>query len=84
MEIFLLELVRMLESEDKNWRRDTVIVWDNASYHTSTRTKSFLETLKVPVMQLGAYSYDMAPAELFFSRLKTSDLYNGDIKVGKK
>ena len=50
MEIYLMELVRMLNSEDKNWRRDKVIVWDNASYHTSTRTKSFLETLKVPVM----------------------------------
>ena len=35
-------------------------------------------------MQLGAYSYDMAPAELLFARLKTSDLHPGEITVGKK
>ena len=42
MEIYLTELVRMLDSEDKHWRKDTVIVWDNASYHSSDKTKSLL------------------------------------------
>tara|TARA_B110000285_G_scaffold184261_1_gene208742 strand:+ start:259 stop:372 length:114 start_codon:yes stop_codon:yes gene_type:complete len=37
-----MELVKMLDSENKHWRRDTVIFWDNASYHTSDRTKSLL------------------------------------------
>ena len=84
MEIYLTELVRMLDSEDKHWRKDTVIIWDNASYHSSERTKSLLETLKIPLMFLGAYSYDMAPAELLFARLKSADLHPGEIDVGKK
>ena len=35
-------------------------------------------------MYLGAYSYDMAPAELLFARLKRSDLHPGEVAVGKK
>jgi hypothetical protein len=35
-------------------------------------------------MQLGTYSYDMAPAELLFARLKSVDLHPGEIAVGKK
>jgi len=84
MEIFLVELVRMLDTEDKHWRKDTVIIWDNASYHSSQKIRSLLETLKIPLMYFGAYSYDMAPAELLFARLKTSDLHAGEITVGKK
>ena len=84
MEIYLVELVKMLDAEDRHWRKDTVIVWDNAGYHTSKRTKSLLETLKIPLLFLGTYSYDMAPAELLFARLKTSDLHPGEIAVGKK
>ena len=84
MEIYLVELVKMLDAEDRHWRKDTVIIWDNAGYHTSKRTKSLLETLKIPLLFLGTYSYDMAPAELLFARLKTSDLHPGEIAVGKK
>ena len=84
MEIYLTELVRMLDAEDKHWREDTVILWDNASYHTKPSTQRLLERLQIPLMQLGAYSYDMAPAELLFARLKTSDLHPGEITVGKK
>ena len=84
MEIYLVELVRMLDAEDKHWRKDTVIIWDNASYHASARTKGLLETLKIPLMRLGTYSYDMAPAELLFARLKSADLHSGEIAVGKK
>lgn len=35
-------------------------------------------------MFLGPYSYDMAPAELLFAKLKTADLHPGEITVGKK
>ena len=74
----------MLDTEDKHWRKDTVIIWDGASYHNSKRTRSLLETLKVPLMMLGPYSYDMAPAELLIARLNSHDLNAGDIAVGKK
>ena len=72
-----------MDQQDKHWRKDTVLIWDNASYHTAGRTKSLLETLKIPLLFLGPYSYDMAPAELLFAKLKSSDLHPGEIKVGK-
>ena len=50
MEIYLTQLVTMLDAEDRHWRKDTVIIWDNASYHTSDRTKALLQQLKMPVM----------------------------------
>ena len=84
MEIYLTQLVQMLDAENKKWRKDTVIIWDGASYHTSKRTKSLCETLKIPLMVLGPYSYDMAPAELLFAKLKSTDLHPGEIAVGKK
>ena len=34
--------VRMLDAEDKNWREDTVILWDNASYHTNQARRGCL------------------------------------------
>ena len=42
MQIYLTELVKMLDAENKHWRKDTVIIWDNASYHTNPRTMSLL------------------------------------------
>ena len=83
MQIFLTQLVQMLDAEDRHWRQDTVIFWDNASYHKSRRTRGLLQELGVPLMQLGPYSYDMAPAELLFAKLKTADLHPGQIAVGK-
>jgi len=35
MEIFFRQLVKKLDRERRNWRRDTVIILDNAPYHTS-------------------------------------------------
>ena len=42
MEIFLTQLVEILDKEDKHWRKDTIIIWDNATYHTSNGTKNLL------------------------------------------
>ena len=50
MEVFLTELVKMLDEEDQHWRRETFLLWDNASYHTSPRTRQLLERLDVPLM----------------------------------
>ena len=36
MELFLTELIKTLDSEDANWRKNTVILWDNAGYHEAT------------------------------------------------
>jgi hypothetical protein len=57
MRIYLESLVEILDGENKNWRRDTIIYWDNASYHTSNSTREVLERLLIPIMFLGPYGY---------------------------
>lgn len=57
--LFMKELILKLDYEDKNWRRDSVIVWDGAGYHKSKETIKFMEEMRVPLMRLGPYSYLM-------------------------
>ena len=38
MEIFFRQLTLKLDGERPNWRDNTVIILDNASYHSSTAT----------------------------------------------
>ena len=33
MTLFLSELIKTLDAEDRHWRTNSVIVWDNAGYH---------------------------------------------------
>ena len=43
MRLFMHELFLRLDQEDKTWRRDTVLYWDGAGYHSSTLMLEFLE-----------------------------------------
>ena len=42
-----------------------------------------LQRLRVPIMMLGPYSYDVAPAELFFAAFKAADINPNHIPLGK-
>ena len=42
MQLFFTELIKTLDAEDRNWRANSVIMMDNASYHDS---KEVLELL---------------------------------------
>ena len=42
MEIFLRQLVLKLDKEDAEWRSNTVILVDNAPYHTSESTLNLM------------------------------------------
>lgn len=74
VEIFFRQLVAKLDQEDKEWRRDTIVLKDNAKYHCSAHTLRILESLKVPTMFLGPYSFSAAPCELLFAHFKKSDI----------
>ena len=74
----------MLDNEDKDWRKKTMLVWDGAGYHRANDTLKFLEEQKVPIMFLGPYMYLMAPPELLFAALKSMKLNSGDKSLGKK
>jgi hypothetical protein len=82
--VFMKEFVARLDFEDKNWRSNTVIIWDGAGYHTSNEMMELLEVLRVPVMRLGPYGYLMQPTELVFQSLKSVKLIDRDQALGKK
>jgi len=82
--LFLTELIKTLDYEDKNWRMNSVIMWDNAGYHEAGEVLNLLEEQRAPVLFLGPYSYHMAPAELVFAALKVQHLNVDEAPLGKK
>ena len=50
---------------DKSWRENSVLLLDNASYHTHEETLKHLAFLKVPVIFSAPYSYSTASAEIY-------------------
>lgn len=42
MEIFFQALINKLDKEKSTWRKDTVIMMDNAPYHTCSATMDLL------------------------------------------
>ena len=42
-----------------------------------------LKRLRVPISMMGPYSYDAAPAELFFAAFKRADVNPGKIPLGR-
>ena len=84
MEIFFHSLVRVLDKERKDWRQDTVILIDNARYHSAVGTIKVFKALRIPIMFTGPHSYDAAPCELFFAAFKRADINPRRVKTGKQ
>ena len=84
MVLFLTELIKTLDYEDRNWRTNSVLVWDNAGYHQAGEVLTLLEQQRAPVLFLGPYSYRMAPAEMVFAALKLQYLNTEEAPLGKK
>ena len=68
--LFLTELATILDSERPLWRKDTLIMMDNAGYNKDPEVFAQLQRLKMPVIFSGPYSYDAAPIERFFGYFK--------------
>ena len=43
MVLFLKELIKTLDYEDKYWRSNSVIMWDNATYHGAKEVLTLLK-----------------------------------------
>ena len=84
MEIFIIELVKKLDGERAEWRKNTVILLDSAPYHCSPATLRVLEKQKVPIIFTGPHSYDAAPCELFFAHFKSKDINPRHVPTGKR
>ena len=72
--LFLIELCKNLDDESPGWQEDTVILWDNATYHSSTETMCVVRRLGLQVIFSGPYSYSAAPTETLFSAMKRGEL----------
>ena len=71
---FLLKLVAHLDAECMSWRKTTVLMMDNASYHRGPHTRSLMDRLRVPVLFMGPYHFRVAPIEMVFNFIKAHDL----------
>ena len=84
MAIYLIELVKVLDRERKEWRKDTVMLLDGAAYHMSGDTLATMKSLRIPVMFLGPHSYNCAACELLFAALKSTHLNVDGVPTGRK
>ena len=82
--LFLHHLTKTLDSETPGWQEDTVFLWDNASYHSSTETRAVVKCLGLKIMYSGPYSYSAAPIELLFGSLKIDELNPEGQATGKR
>ena len=74
MSLYLQQLVLKLDKERPDWRKNTVVTMDGASYHTAAGILALLEKLRVPILAQGPHSYDVAPCELYFAAFKKDDI----------
>ncbi len=73
----------MLDEERKDWKRDTIIMLDNAPYHKSAATLKVFKEHNVSVLFSGPYSYDASPCELWFAAFKRADINPRHLKTSK-
>ena len=81
--MFFVNLVKRLDETRENWRKNHIILMDNAPYHKSTDTIRLLEHLKIPLIFTGPHSYDASPIELFFAAFKSADINPRHVKTNK-
>ena len=82
--IFFQQLVRLLDDEYADWRDNTVILLDNATYHWSQDSRYVFYKLGLQVVYSGAYSFSAAPVETLFSHLKFGELNTNQLPTGKR
>ena len=82
--MFLRYLVLKLNQFDKEWRSNSILVMDGASYHIASSTIDLMKKLNLPVIILGPYSYDANPVELFFAAFKSDDVNPRKVATTKK
>ena len=82
--MYLRILCSLLDEDRPGWRRNTVLLLDNARGHTGERAVAAIRQLEIPVMFLPPYAYSVAPIEKLFARLKATNLNPEGKPTGKK
>ena len=58
MKLFFSELIRKLDVLRPGWKKNHVLLLDNASWHRSKKVQKYFEDHQLPIMYTGSYSYD--------------------------
>jgi hypothetical protein len=83
MELFFTNLMKLMEMKNENWRDNTIIMLDNAPYHTSNAMMEFYQDNRLPIIFTGPHSYSASPIELFFAAFKKADINPAKLPLGK-
>lgn len=81
---FLTKLVETLQKENKDFRKDLVLVLDGCSFHRSPGTRLTLRRLGLTYAIAAPYAYDSQSIEYLFSMLKSTQMNPNREKTGKK
>ena len=84
MTTYLQYLKRELDLHNPGWEENTVILLDNAKWHSNLEMKERLARMELPVIYSAPYCYSTAPVEMAFSALKLGDLNPEKLPTGKK
>ena len=82
--LYVQKLCEKLDEERPGWKEDTVVLIDNAKYHSSRKTRNYFAHLGIRVMYTGPYSYSGCPVELYFAALKSTNLNPTMQATGKR
>ena len=74
MRLYLTHLAAVLDEENQQWRKNTLVLLDGAKYHLNHLTQQHCAFLGMKLIYSGPQSYDTAPAELLFSMIKRTNL----------
>ena len=84
MRLYYSHLIKLLNRKHPGWRKDTIIMMDNAPYHTSAAMMEFYEEQQLPIIFTGPHSYSASPIELFFAHFKRADINPDQLPMGKR
>jgi hypothetical protein len=83
MELFFSNLILLLDKKDRWWRSKTLLLLDNAPYHTSSEMMAFYERNQLPIIFTGPHSYSACPIETWFAHFKNTNLNPEQLPLGK-
>ena len=82
--LFMRHLVVQLDRDKPGWEEDSLILLDNAPYHTGQEIRAYFKKMQVPIMYSAPYLYSAAPIETLFGHLKLGELNPARQRTGKK
>ena len=72
--LFLRHLTNELDKDSPGWQEDSLLLIDNAPYHTGEEIRSYIRKMQLPLIYTAPYCYGSSPIETLFAHLKLGEL----------